>query len=91
MLTKIRTTLSVLTVATLAAFGGCADSDNDGAFDFFDNCPGDANFNQVDTDLDGVGDVCDNCPSEANGSQTDADSDGAGAACDENDNNPLIQ
>ena len=35
------------------------DSDGDSIFDYFDNCPTDANFDQVDTDGDGIGDACD--------------------------------
>ena len=34
-------------------------SDNDGVDDAIDNCPNDANANQLDTDGDGDGDVCD--------------------------------
>ncbi|MBI5503938.1 MAG: hypothetical protein HY899_04005 [Deltaproteobacteria bacterium] len=37
----------------------CDDADADGACDFQDNCPADANADQADTDDDGVGDVCD--------------------------------
>lgn len=60
----------------------CADSDGDGVCDSSDNCPDDANTDQVDIDEDGVGDVCDNCPSIANASQLDSDGDGVGDACD---------
>ena len=35
------------------------DSDNDGISDLLDNCPTDANSDQMDYDEDGVGDVCD--------------------------------
>ena len=35
------------------------DDDGDGVLDVDDNCPMDANANQVDTDGDGAGDVCD--------------------------------
>ena len=35
------------------------DSDGDSIFDYFDNCPADVNFDQIDTDGDGIGDVCD--------------------------------
>lgn len=40
----------------------CVDSDQDGIINYFDNCPTNANINQLDTDQDGVGDVCDACP-----------------------------
>jgi len=36
------------------------DSDRDGIFDGFDNCPVNANPNQADFEGDGIGDVCDN-------------------------------
>jgi hypothetical protein len=36
-----------------------ADTDSDGTGDDCDNCPNDANSNQLDTDQDGTGDVCD--------------------------------
>ena len=35
------------------------DPDDDGVFDFVDNCPDKANENQTDEDKDGMGDVCD--------------------------------
>jgi len=58
------------------------DTDGDGVFDPFDNCPSVFNPLQVDTDGDGVGDPCDNCPTTSNPSQTDMDTDGIGDACD---------
>ena len=58
------------------------DTDGDGVFDPFDNCPTVFNPIQTDTDGDGVGDACDNCPTVANPTQSDIDSDGLGDACD---------
>lgn len=44
------------------------DGDGDEVPDVVDNCPLDANRDQIDRDLDGVGDVCDNCaPHQGNG------------------------
>jgi hypothetical protein len=37
----------------------CADRDDDGICDRWDNCPDSANPSQVDFDLDGLGDACD--------------------------------
>ncbi len=59
-----------------------ADSDADGAFDAYDNCPRVANPDQADGDGDGVGDACDNCPGAANPDQEDSDGDGTGDVCD---------
>jgi cytosine/adenosine deaminase-related metal-dependent hydrolase len=42
------------------------DRDHDGVPNATDNCPEQANMNQLDTDNDGKGDVCDVCPMEAN-------------------------
>lgn len=58
------------------------DSDGDGTYDLYDNCPIDFNPNQFDSDLDGKGDLCDNCPQVANPFQEDSDGDGIGNACD---------
>jgi hypothetical protein len=38
------------------------DTDDDGLFDYGDNCPNDANPDQTDEDNDGRGDACDLCP-----------------------------
>ncbi len=46
------------------------DTDGDGIFDIFDNCPLVFNPGQADTDGDGIGDACDAC--------TDTDGDGFG-------------
>lgn len=37
------------------------DQDGDGVPDSRDNCPADANTDQIDLDADGVGDICDTC------------------------------
>jgi uncharacterized protein (TIGR03382 family) len=47
-----------------------------------DNCPDDANHDQLDVDCDDVGDVCDNCPTESNPDQADFDEDSIGDVCD---------
>ena len=38
------------------------DTDDDGFFDYEDNCHEDSNPDQTDTDEDGIGDACDLCP-----------------------------
>jgi len=58
------------------------DSDADGVCGNLDNCPAQANADQVDMDMDDVGDVCDACPLDA-----DDDSDLDGHCADE-DNCP---
>ncbi|RKX25434.1 MAG: hypothetical protein DRP45_05925 [Candidatus Zixiibacteriota bacterium] len=61
-----------------------ADSDEDGVLNTIDNCPYDANADQLDTDDDGYGDVCDNCQYDTD---NDADLDGH---CGDVDNCPAI-
>ncbi len=71
------------------------DRDADGVLDSLDNCPDDANADQVNTDGDADGDACDddddndgildgadNCPIVANPDQANTDSDADGDACD---------
>jgi hypothetical protein len=45
----------------LSQSAGVADADGDNVHDGADNCPGQANRDQLDRDGDGVGDLCDNC------------------------------
>ena len=74
------------------------DLDGDGVV--FDNCPSDANGDQLNTDGDLYGNVCDvdddndafgdevdNCPLNYNPDQLDTDSDGQGDTCDADDDN----
>lgn len=58
------------------------DFDGDGIADSADNCPCNANPDQLDTDGDGVGDGCDNCLYIPNPNQEDFDNDGVGDKCD---------
>lgn len=58
------------------------DTDNDGVFNAYDNCPTISNPDQVDTDWAGLGDACDNCPTVRNPDQVDSDGDGKGDACE---------
>ena len=83
-----------------------SDIDSDNVADGIDNCPADANTNQLDADSDGVGDVCDaypndidnddvsddadNCPLVTNTSQADYDNDAQGDACDTDDDNDSV-
>jgi hypothetical protein len=60
-----------------------SDSDGDGIINAIDNCPFNANPDQMDTDGDGIGDVCDE-------EITDNDSDGFGSDVDCDDNDPEI-
>ncbi len=48
------------------------DDDNDTILDGPDNCPWDANLDQLDSDNDGVGDACDACPITLPGLSVDA-------------------
>ncbi|MDQ3712986.1 MAG: thrombospondin type 3 repeat-containing protein [Acidobacteriota bacterium] len=71
------------------------DADGDGVADANDNCPVNANPDQLDTDSDGIGNVCDidddgdgildgpdNCDLTPNPNQADFDLDGIGDVCD---------
>jgi cysteine-rich repeat protein len=70
-----------------------SDADGDGRGDACDNCPGDANADQLDSDGDGIGDVCDPLPDSAPAKPcdgffdqldgyADTDGDGWGDPCD---------
>ncbi len=74
------------------------DWDDDGIWNWWDNCPRTFNPDQMDSDGDGIGDVCeedsdgdgiiddiDNCPDTPNPDQMDSDGDGLGDACEDND------
>lgn len=77
-----------------ALYKASLDSDQDGVFDYDDNCRLLANADQADNDANGVGDLCedsdtdtvpdflDNCPVTPNPDQLDTDSDAFGDACD---------
>ncbi len=76
------------------------DDDGDDVADGSDNCPLNANADQLDTDGDDSGDACDsdddgdeiaddtdNCPLIVNANQLDIDSDNVGNTCDTDDDN----
>ena len=78
--------------------------DNDQWCNLLDNCPVDANDDQLDSDGDFEGDVCDddndndgldddadNCPVDFNPNQKDTDGDGEGDACDLDDDNDGVE
>jgi len=80
------------------------DDDNDNVSDTQDNCPIDANENQLNTDGDAQGDVCDsdddndnipdsddNCPIDANADQLDSNDNDIGDVCDTDDDNDSVQ
>lgn len=52
----------VITLSADCTGNTTTDPDGDGVCAIQDNCPNDANLNQLDTDLDGIGDVCDPFP-----------------------------
>lgn len=58
------------------------DSDDDGVYDAFDNCPNIPNPDQANDDGDSYGDLCDNCPNTASDDLTDTDGDDLGDVCD---------
>ncbi len=63
--------------------GGCMDGDDDGICDVDDNCPEDANDDQLDGDGDDYGDACDVCGSPGfDDDGADYDDDGLPCALD---------
>jgi hypothetical protein len=88
------------------SFTSADDPDGDGYPSQCDNCPGAANYDQLDSDGDGLGDACDaqtsdadgdelpdgidNCPQVWNEDQLNADGDGRGDLCDSAPSSSLI-
>jgi len=66
------------------------DYDDDGIEDPQDNCPRNANPDQMDRDGDKVGDMCDNCLSIWNPEQNNVDADAWGDYCDSDIDNDQI-
>lgn len=96
--TKSDGTLDADAITEFAEEDCTADQDDDGVYDWEDNCPLVGNNSQTDTDGDGIGNSCetiddadkdgvadedDNCPDDANLGQEDSDGDGTGDACEE--------
>ncbi len=65
--------------AALAAIQNSQDADEDGVYDWLDNCPAIANASQADADGDGGGD---NCPANFNPGQENRDGEAFGDAFD---------
>lgn len=72
-------TFSIEEVACIAPASPAPDADGDGVYDSLDNCPNDANTDQIDTDDDGLGDTCDAFPSDP---ANDTDGDGISGEID---------
>ena len=79
------------------------DTDADGFGDAYDNCPVNANTDQLNTDGDAQGDACDpdddndgladggdNCPVIGNADQANNDGDAQGDVCDTDDDNDTV-
>lgn len=100
-------TVTAMCVMLAGCFGGGGDDDDappdtdlDTIVDSVDNCPSNANTDQLDTNDDDQGNVCDtdddgdgdldnadNCPLAINADQLDTDGDLQGDACDTDDDN----
>lgn len=66
------------------------DFDDDGIEDNSDNCPRQANLDQLDVDGDKIGDACDNAINAANPDQSDIDGDGIGDVADDDIDGDLV-